>query len=130
MPSIPSAALPHLARVVATSRVGSRSIEGERAAIEDHGPWFPARRMSPRPTEDPADRGGRRRSEIRWVLLYGDEYDDGSPLTQPPRESDMVQVDRDGAITTYVVGATPRAFDDGETIFGGQVDLVEAGDSA
>lgn len=129
MPSIPSTALPHLARVVTTSRVGPRSIEGERTAIEDHDPWFPAQRMSPRSREDPADRGGHRRSEVRWTLLYGDEYDDGSPLTRPPRASDYVDVERDGIVTRYVVGPRPSEFDTDDEVFGGQVELLEAGDS-
>jgi hypothetical protein len=122
--------LPHLARVVSTKRVGPRNIEGEREAVTaPDGPWFPARRMSPRPSEDAADRGGRRRSEVRWVLLYGDENDDGALLTRPPRESDLVQVKRDGKITTYTVASAPRELDTGDDIIGGQVDLLEGGDS-
>jgi hypothetical protein len=128
---IPSDALPHLARVVQTKRVGERNAQGEREALADlDGPWFPARRMTPRPSKGEREDGGRRRSEVRWVLLYGDEYDDGSELTRPPREYDLVDVDREGDITRYVVGPKPRELDTGDEILGGQVELVEVGDSA
>lgn len=130
MPSLPSSALPHLARVVETKRTGPRSVQGERSGPPVVGAWFPARRMSPRASEDDADDGGRRRSTVRWTLLYGDEYEDGSPLLRPPRESDHVDVQRDGAITRYVVGPRPSDFDDGDEVFGGQVVLVEVGDSS
>jgi hypothetical protein len=127
---IPSYALPHLARVVETTRTGPKDAQGERVADEDAGPWFPARRMSPRSSEGDRENGGRRRSEVRWVLLYGDEYDDGEPLTRPPIESDLVDVDRDGVVERYVVGPRPSPFDTGSDIIGGQVQLVEIGDSA
>lgn len=130
MPSIPSYALPHLARVVEAKRTGPKNVQGERAAPPVVGPWFPARRMSPRASEGNADDGGRRRSEVRWTLLYGDEYDDGTPLERPPRESDLVDVARDGAITRYIVGPRPSDFDTGDDVFGGQVVLVEVGDSS
>lgn len=127
---IPSYALPHLARVVQTVRTGPKNAQGERQPSEDDGPWFPARRMSPRPTEDAADSGGRRRTEVRWNLLYGDEYDDGTPLTRPPRESDLVDVKRDETITRYVVGPRPQQLDTGEDIIGGQCDLLEVADGS
>lgn len=125
MPSIPASVLPHRARVVATLRPGPKNVQGEREATPVHGPWFDARLMSPRPREDAADDAGARRHEVRWVLLYGDEYEDGAPLARPPVESDDVEVERDGVRTRYVVGPRPRAFDTGEEIFGGQVELVE-----
>jgi hypothetical protein len=128
---IPSDVLPHRARVVQTERVGERDVQGEREALPDvEGPWFPARRMSPRPTKGDAEGGGRRRTEVRWTLLYGDEYDDGSPLTRPPTESDVLDVERDGVITRYAVGPRPRELDTGDEIMGGQVELVEVGDAA
>lgn len=142
MPSIPSTALPHLARVVEYDRDESAplSFEGEPEPVEAEdagaagerlGPWFPARRMTPRPTEREADAGGggRRRDEVRWILLYGDEDDDGAELTRPPRASDLVDVKRDGVTTRYTVGPRPRPLDTGEDIIGGQVELLEVADS-
>lgn len=125
---IPSYALPHLARIVQGTRAGERNVQGERPRLEDVGPWFPARRMSPRPSKTPTE-AGRQRSEVRWTLLYGDEYDDGTPLVRPPVESDYVDVDRDGVVTRYVVGPRPSELDTGDDIIGGQVELVEVGDS-
>lgn len=130
MSPLPTDALPHLARVVSLERFGARNVQGERQAIDEEGPWFPARRMSPRPTKSDREGGGRRRSEVRWVLLYGDEYDDGSPLERPPRESDLIDVARDGVVTRYVVGPPPRELDTGDEILGGQVELVEVGDTS
>jgi hypothetical protein len=126
---LPLDALPHRARVVQTDRVGEKNVQGEREALEATGPWFPARRMTPRPSKGDREAGGRRRTEVRWVLLYGDEDEDGEEL-QPPRESDLIDVDRDGQVTRYVVGPRPRELDTGEEILGGQVELVEAGDSS
>jgi len=131
VPSIPSYALPHLARVVQTQRSGPRDVQGERTVEPGgEGPWFPARLMSPRSQEGNRDDGGARRSEVRWALLYGDEYDDGTPLARPPVESDAVDVERDGLIKRYIVGPRPSEFDTGSDVFGGQVVLVEVGDSA
>lgn len=127
---IPADALPHRARVVQTQRVGERNAQGEREGLEATGPWFPCRRMTPRPTKGDAEGGGRRRSEVRWTLLYGDEYDDGSALTRPPTESDVLDVDRDGVVTRYVVGSRPRELDTGDEVLGGQVELVEVTDAA
>lgn len=126
---LPGAALPHLARIVQTRRIGEKNVQGEREKLDSVGEWFPARRMTPRPSEGDREGGGRRREEVRWVLLYGDEYEDGSPLTRPPRASDLIDVERDGDVTRYVVGPRPRELDTGEEILGGQVDLVEVGDS-
>lgn len=131
MPSIPSIALPHRARVVELDRAGPRDVQGERQSVEDPHPWFGARRMTPRPTKGDAEDGGggRRRSEVVWTLLWGDEYEDGSPLDRPPRSSDLVDVERDGVATRYLVGPRPRELDTGEDVLGGQCDLLEVDDS-
>jgi hypothetical protein len=129
VPEIPEYVLVHRARVVRTVRAGAKDEQGERASAPDEGPWFPARRMSPRPSEDPADRGGRRRAEVSYQLLFGTEYEDGSPLTDPPKVSDSVDVEVYGAITRYTV-TRPRDLDTGEEIIGGEVDLVEVGDGS
>lgn len=114
-----------------TRRIGERNVQGEREAIGDIvGEWFPARRMTPRPSKGDREDGGRRRAEVRWTLLYGEEYDDGTPLTRPPRASDLIDVERDGVVTRYVVGPAPRELDTGEDVLGGQVDLLEVGDAA
>lgn len=132
MVRIPSFAFPHRARVVETVRAGAKDAQGERAPVDPAGtpgPWFPARRMSPRTSEAAADDGGRRRAEARWALLWGDAYEGGAPLTRPPRPSDSVEVEVHGEVFLYVV-AEPRPFDTGQAIIGGQADLVEAGDSS
>jgi hypothetical protein len=127
--SIPASALPHLARRAATKRTGPKNVQGERQSLPDVGKWFPARIMVPRSSEDTAERGGRRRAETRYSLLYGDEYDDGTVLDRPPRKSDMIEVDVRGDVTTYQVAGV-RPIDTGDDVLGGTVDLVEVEDSA
>lgn len=129
MPEIPEYVLVHRARVVRTVRAGAKDAQGERAAAPQLGPWFPARRMSPRPSEDPADSGGRRRAEVSYQLLFGTEYEDGSELIDPPKASDSVEVEVYGVVQRYTV-TRPRDLDTGEEIIGGEVDLVEVGDSS
>lgn len=131
MPSV-SLALIHEARVWRTERAGEKDEQGERTRGQPvPGPWFPARRTTrgQPPDEGAPDAGGRKRGEQRWLLIWGDENDDGSPI-DPPRASDEVEIDTGQGVFRYEIAGRPEPYDDGDETFGGQAVLVEVGDSA
>lgn len=127
-------ALIHRARVVSTVRdrtPGTRNAQGEYEPVADaEGPWFPARRATQRQTEETPEAGGgtRRRRTLGYVLIYGTEYEDGTPLV-PPTASDVVEVQVYGVVERWQVTGTPEPFDSGYEVFGGQIGLVAVGDS-
>ena len=137
MPTV-AHALIHRARVIRTLRAGERNSQGERPSAPVTGPWFPARRTGRRPpNEGAADPGGHRRAEKGWLLIFGDEYEDGAPLVfeegtalGPPQASDTVEVEVPEGIVRYEVTGRASDYDDGYGAFGGQVELVEVGASS
>jgi hypothetical protein len=128
MPSVPGSVLIHRARRVFTVRAGAKDAQGERAAAETLGPWFPARFMTRRPGGEGApEPGGGRRSVKPLSLIWGDEHEDGT-LIDPPVASDVVEIEREvlGVLTTerFTVTGPPGDFDDGYGPFGGQAELA------
>lgn len=108
----------------------ARDEQGERVRVDATGPWFPARLVGQRPgREGAADAAGHRRVESNRQLIFADRYSDGTPLIDPPRASDRVEVDRlipGEATRLYEVASPTEPYDRGYGPFGGQVDLVEA----
>lgn len=127
---VPGFALIHRARVVQTSREGARDEQGERVPVPDYGPWFPCRRTTRRPSgKSQPDPGGRRQGTRPWLLIFGDEDENGDPL-QPPTASQEVEVEitqDDGRTLSirYAIDAVPASYDAGGGPFGGQAELVE-----
>ncbi len=131
---MPGFALIHRARVVKSTRSGAKDELGERQAVPEYGPWFPCRRTTRRPSgKGTPDSGGTRRGERPWLLIWGDEDEDGAQL-EAPTSTDRVEVEVPTATGTrrllYIVDSVPADYDGGGGPFGGQAELVEVEQAA